>query len=1138
MPPLPSDLRKTLENTIVAARDTAEAAARAALITLAVERAEPFATMSEDQRGRRRALRAKARQLGGGDQAAGIPLLVEEIAYQQWHRMLFARFLAENNLLMHPQGVPVTLEDCAELAAEEGAADAWELAARYAGAMLPGIFLAGDPAVQVRFAPESRHALEKLVGDLPPAVFTADDGLGWVYQFWQSKRKDEVNRSERKIGGADIGPVTQLFTEDYMVKFLLENTLGAWWAARHPDSPLVPTFTYLRWLDRNVILSDSTGQDALQTQESEESPARDRDPSLVTRRDVGGVADPLRVTEADSSGAEARVPAAGTFPGWPDRAAQVTMMDPCGGSGHFVVAEFDMLRRMRMEEEGLPEAEAADAVIRDNLFMLEIDPRCTQIAAFNLALAAWKAGGYRALPAPNIACSGIAVAGQLADWLRLAGSDPSTGSGQGEHLQTALERLWKLFRDAPTLGSLINPADVPLNERMFTAEYEEVAPLLERALAKERDDPAAAVLGAAAEGVAKAAKLLAGQYTLVATNVPYLARGKQSEPLRDFCQKHFPESKSDLATVFLERCLDFCTTGGTVSLVLPQNWLFLTTYRGLREKLLKGEAWHLIARLGPAAFDTISGEVVKATLIALSRGPAPENQAIHGLDISAVRPAAAKAAGLLTAEIKQVGQWQQLQNPESRVALDNVFSHSILATYAFSYQGIKTGDDARFRRSFWEVDTSSSRWLPFQGTVKWTSHYGGVSDVIDWNNDGEHHARRQGLAAWGKSGVSASQIGDLPASIYFGTPYDSNVSVIVPKLDQHSAAIWAFCASPQYSLAVRKIDQSLAATNAAMAQIPFDLDYWQSVAQEQYPGGLPGPWSNDPTQWLFGGHPTGASEPLQVAVARMLGYHWPQQAQDDLVALADADGIVPLPAVVGEAPAAERLRSLLARAYTQPPAPPDFERYRVGDYVPTTPVSPVAGWSLQTQERLLARVVYGGKSLDDWLRDGFFAQHCRLFHNRPFIWHVWDGRKDGFSALVNYHRLDTATLDKLIYTYLGNWIETQRAERDRGVAAADGRLVAGLELKKKLELIRDGEPPYDIYVRWKSLHEQPIGWDPDLNDGVRLNIRPFVAAGVLRSRFSIHWNKDRGKNPDGSERINDRHLTRATKLAARRAAAN
>jgi hypothetical protein len=116
----------------------------------------------------------------------------------------------------------------------------------------------------------------------------------------------------------------------------------------------------------------------------------------------------------------------------------------------------------------------------------------------------------------------------------------------------------------------------------------------------------------------------------------------------------------------------------------------------------------------------------------------------------------------------------------------------------------------------------------------------------------------------------------------------------------------------------------------------------------------------------------------------------------------------------------------------------------------------------------------------------------------------------------------------------GDWIRFQRARRDHGEPGADGRLVAALELEKKLKLIKEGEPPYHIYVRWKALSEQPLGWNPDINDGVRLNIRPFVTAGILRSKFTINWNKDRGKNIDGSERLNDIHLSLAEKQSARK----
>jgi len=182
---------------------------------------------------------------------------------------------------------------------------------------------------------------------------------------------------------------------------------------------------------------------------------------------------------------------------------------------------------------------------------------------------------------------------------------------------------------------------------------------------------------------------------------------------------------------------------------------------------------------------------------------------------------------------------------------------------------------------------------------------------------------------------------------------------------------------------------------------------------------------------------------------------------------------------------------------------------------------------------MAAKAGASGKDLETWLRDSFFASHTKLFHNRPFVWHVWDGRKDGFGVLVNYHRLNRQLLDRITHTLLGSWIEAQRDQVRKELPGAEARLLAAQDLQGKLELIAESEPPLDIYVRWKPLHEQPIGWDPDLNDGVRLNIRPFVETGVLRSKFTINWNKDRGIDPDGSERLNDLPFTRAEKQAAR-----
>ena len=197
---------------------------------------------------------------------------------------------------------------------------------------------------------------------------------------------------------------------------------------------------------------------------------------------------------------------------------------------------------------------------------------------------------------------------------------------------------------------------------------------------------------------------------------------------------------------------------------------------------------------------------------------------------------------------------------------------------------------------------------------------------------------------------------------------------------------------------------------------------------------------------------------------------------------------------------------------------------------------------------LLNNADHAGKTLETWLREKFFAQHCKLFQHRPFIWHIWDGLRDGFAALVNYHKLNSKLLETLIYTYLGDWISRQKQDIAGDVDGAQEKLAAAESLKKKLEQILEGEAPYDTFVRWKPIEKQPIGWDPDLNDGVRVNIRPFMmvpdvgkkGAGVLRDKPNIKWNKDRGKDVESApwfhlfkgDRINDHHLSLAEKRAA------
>lgn len=1074
MPALTSDLRRQLENVIIQARDVAEGAARSALQKRAVDAAEPFTHFGPKERELRTRLRARGRQAGdvrNVDKTQSIDQLTQELAYEFWHRMLFARYLAENHLLMHPDGVAVSLEECEELAkdADPPAPNGFVLAARYASTMLPQIFRTDDVLLEIEFAPEHRLALERLLGSLPSISFVADDSLGWVYQFWQSKKKDEVNKTGNKIDGHTLSAVTQLFTEHYMVQHLLHNTIGAWWCDRHgvkgtPGSAGVQAgnspveMEYLRWLD------DGT-------------------------------------------------PASGKFEDWPNDLASVTMLDPCCGSGHFLVAAFNLLVPLRMHDEHLSAEKACEAVLKQNLFGLELDPRCTQIAAFALALAAWKypdAGGYRRLPTLNLACSGQGVTGKKDEWLALASNE--------SHLREGMDRLYDIFQQAPTLGSLIDPKREKGD--LFVAGFQQLRPMLEHALAAEAVNSShdAKAVGVAAQGISTAAQLLGQRYTLVATNVPYLLHRNQSEEIREFSEDYAPFATNDLAMVFLHRTIELAS--GSCAVVIPSAFLFLKSYVDQRKDYLKRHRFEMISVLGPRAFQTITGEVVNVSLLTMSKGRSTPAHEIQWIDAANDKE---KNVALLTLPLTNGLQSDVLTLSDYRLTPFQGRHTSTLADFASPYQGVVTGDDPRLKRMWWEVDAAASRWRRCQGTVEATVLFGGRETVVDWSDNGNAMARRQGVGAWGLKGVAVSAMSGLPCTLFSGDVFDVNTCAIIPKSPGILPALWAWCESGEFSASVRAIDTAIKVTTASFVRVPFDQEKWVAIADKKYPNGLLTPYSLDPTQWLFKGEVVSSTDPLQVAVARLLGFRWPEQpkATDPIDSLTDSDGILCLPGVRGEATASERLLEILRAAYG-------------------------AKWSDSVLHKLLSDAgCKAGVTLDDWLRNQFFEQHCKRFQNRPFIWHIWDGRKDGFSALLNYHKLDHKALENLTYSYLGDWIKAQ-SKSDK--AGAELRLGAAQELQAKFKLILAGEPPYDIFVRWKPLYEQAIEWHPDINDGVRLNIRPFMEADILRKKPNIKWTKDRGSEPQrdkhdfpwfwsGKEfvgdRVNDVHLENDKKAAAK-----
>ncbi|QOQ68160.1 Eco57I restriction-modification methylase domain-containing protein [Photobacterium damselae] len=1110
--PLDKALRKKLEDTVVKARDIVENAVNEALQRLGVAEAQAPAYLSEEERNLRRDLRAHARQLGDKlqDGKQEIERLTNEMAYEHWHRMLFARYLEQNNLLMYDEHTPVTLEECFELAEEESdCKDGWELAGRLAQKMLPQIFRADSPVFKLKLSINRVNELEELIAKLDPATYQAQDSLGWCYQFWQTKKKEQVNKSGVKIGAQELSPVTQLFTEPYMVSFLLDNALGAWWA--------------------NKRLSQDDLIRANNEQELRELAA------------IPGVPlEYLRFSKDEDAGLWK--PAAGGFEKWPEHLSELKTLDPCCGSGHFLVAVFLMLVPMRMQLEGLSAKQAVDAVLRDNIHGLELDQRCIELAAFALALEAWRypnAGGYRALPELQLACSGMSIAEAQKEWKDLAKGD--------EALTDAIAWMQHTFKDAPTLGSLIDPTR--------TLKESQIPPweILLTAIANNTN--VTNETQTKAKGLAASAHLLSKQYDLVLTNPPYLGDRKQSITLKKGTEECFPIAKNELANVMYMKSSCLLKDNGSGLFVYPESWLTLARSEEFRQFVLSNQSLHFIGRLGDNSFESKQAQGASVCITIFSKYNELENE-FASLDLFKLDSIQEKKIGLKCSELNYISQNRQLGNPQARIILSGALEEApLIESKAIANQGIKTGDDSLWRRNFWEIERDVTTWSFFQSTVSQDVFYGGRSDVINWSTEGQGMIRpRKGNKSVGMRGVAISQMGSLPCTIYTGELYDSNVAPIVPFESSDVEGFWSYFTSEKFELELRKIDSKKSITNATFLKVPF-------LAPPQVHS-LPQPFTDDPTQWIFHGHPCASviwdeeskttavghlrqdESVLQVAVARLLGYQWPTELDPDMelapemrevmkknadfAGLIDEDGIVCIPAVRGEYTAAKRLEAILHKAYG-------------------------SEWTSSVESKLLKSVK--AKDLESWLRDKFFEQHAKMFQHRPFIWQIWDGQKDGFSALVNYHKFDYKGLERLIYTYLDDWISIQKCDLAEGKDGADILLNAAENLKTQLVAILGGEKGLDIFVRWKPLAEQPIGWNPDLNDGVRLNIRPFMLAqdmgkkdaGVLRAKPNIHWKKDRGSDVESApwfhlglqyggkegDRINEHHLSLAEKRKAR-----
>jgi Eco57I restriction-modification methylase len=522
--------------------------------------------------------------------------------------------------------------------------------------------------------------------------------VGWLYQFYNAELKEQINDSKLPIDAETLAPVTQLFTPHWIVRYLVENSLGRLWLRSRPSSRL-----------------------------------RDRMDYYV--ESVAGQQD---------TGVTVRSP------------EEIRVLDPACGSGHMLTYAFDLLYAI-YEEEGYTPSSIPELILTHNLRGLEIDERAAQLALFALAMKA-RARDRRFLQRkvqPDIIWVRPVIFDQDAVQQivqTVTTQSRADGSPVGAE---AVARLLYAFVDADSFGSLIRidpDAVTAFDAALDTLEKDAADLYTSHNVAQVR------------ELVRQAKALVDNQYHVVVTNPPYLGTRNMGTKLSEFAKKQFPETKSDLYAMFIERNAQLALPAASTAMITMHSWMFLSSYTEFRSNLPSRGHLSSMAHLGTRAFDSIGGERVQTAAFVIDVEPRPKQ---HGVFLRLVddRNEAAKDEALRGAvgDSRNSNRFIATMNdfaiiPEAPIvywlsdAMKDAFArNSPLGRVVDTREGMATGDNDKFLREWFEVCSShfsrpysnrpgsnswSLRWYPYQKGGDYRKWYGNVELVVDWQDDG------------------------------------------------------------------------------------------------------------------------------------------------------------------------------------------------------------------------------------------------------------------------------------------------------------------------------------------------------------------------------------------------------------------
>lgn len=977
-----------------------------------------------------------------------------------------------------------------------------------------------------------------LIHDIPEDDFNIERGgqveiIGWLYQYYNTEPKAAAFAKNGKITKEEIPAVTQLFTPDWIVRYMVENSLGRLWVEGHPECGLKENWKYY-------------------LEEAQQEP------------------------EVQAKLAEIRKEYAALNP------EDIKLIDPCMGSGHILVYAFDVLMQI-YESAGYSQRDAAKSILENNIYGLDIDDRAYQLAYFAVMM---KARQYnrRILNGEN-SCHVYAI--QESNSVNRAHLK-YFGAGMDDIEKNAakmqLEGLLDTLTDAKEYGSILNVESYNWD-------------LLRRFVAAEDTAGQISMDSVGVEDTAEQlnrlidiGETMARKYWVTCTNPPYAGTSNLSANVNNFVKKNYPDSKADLFAVFIERCRQMTVNNGFQAMITQHAWMFLSSFEKLREKMMLTETVNM-AHLGARAFEEIGGEVVQTTAFVRC---ANHVEGYKGTYCRLIEPTSqqGKADMFISGQNQyRVGQISFSKIPGVPVAywispeVLKLFDERTVGSIADAKSGMTTTDNTRFLRLWEEVncqkigfgygniaDTQDMKykWFPFCKGGDFRRWAGNESFVVNWFNNGEEIR----IAAEGATGGRLVNIDCALRECLVWTKISSaNISLRMKKqgifFSDAAPGVFANRETLYYLLAllntkyaneiIKLINPTLNFVPGAVSSVPVKKDEKNKGKIIEIAEGnvqlSEQDWDSFETSWDFKKHPL-----LQnVSTISEAFNQWQAECDDrfnqlktneeelnrifiDIYGLQDelTPEVEDKDVTVRKADLQRDIKSLLSYAvgcmfgrYSLDVeglayAGGEWDSSKYQSFIPDAdnviPITDEEYLDDDIVSRLCAwlKVVYGADTLEanldyiakalgnkgstsreiirNYFLNDFFKDHCQTYSvtgsgKRPIYWLFDSGKQNGFKALVYLHRYTPDTIGNLRIDYLHKMQRVYESEINRmqdmmdhsgnarEVAAASKRKD---KLAKQLKECRE----YDEKISHLALSRIEL----DLDDGVKVNYRKLQTA--------------------------------------------